>query len=231
MKYVGYREFCPVHRYAKVLRISHYLQRSRKLAAIAPLIGKIADQGFIALQSFGRRKGGRVAQVLSSFDERFDDLWNQIGPELATLTVRDRQFLKWRYQKCPLREYKTLGLLSEDESRLLGYLIYYVEDHSALCADLFAPGSAEDIDCLLSCWEALASGDGLASLSVSCSDGELAAALIRQRFSRRSIVLASKPNGTRRIEQSKTLFALDRHTVTEPPLAGNWYYTEGDSPY
>jgi hypothetical protein len=232
MKYVGYSEFCCVHRYAKVLRISHYLQRIGKFGATAPLIGRIADQGFAALQSFGRRrKDGRVTQVLPCFDERFDELWSRLSAEHPTLTVRDRRFLKWRYCECPLRQYKTIGLLTEDESRLLGYLIYYVEDHSAICVDLLASGGTEDLDCLLSAWAALAWGDGLASLSVSCSGGSLAATLVRQGFTQRSAAPANKPDRTRRHEQCKTLFTHERHSGTQPSAADSWYYTEGDSPY
>ena len=33
MKHTGYREFCSVHRYAKALRISHYLRRFGKVGA------------------------------------------------------------------------------------------------------------------------------------------------------------------------------------------------------
>lgn len=232
MKYVGYREFCGVHRYAKVLRISHYLERFGKFDAMVPFIGRMADQGYAAFQSFGRRrKNGHATQILPCFDERFDELWNRLSSEHPTLTVRERRFLKWRYLECPLRQYKTLGLLTEDESRLLGYLIYYVEGHMAVCADLFASCAGEDLDCLLSSWAALAWGDGLASLSVSCSDGALAANLVRQGFSRRSIVPVSKPDRTRRHEQCKTLFTHERHSGTEPAIADSWYYTEGDSPY
>ena len=68
-----------VHRYAKVLRISHYLQRSGKFGAMGPFIGSIADQGLAALQSFGRRNDRRVAQVLPCFDERFDELWSGLS--------------------------------------------------------------------------------------------------------------------------------------------------------
>src|ERR1700721_3029951 len=56
MKYVGYHEFCRVHRYAKVLRISQYLEKSGKFRAIVPLIGKIADRGSAPLKIFGRRR-------------------------------------------------------------------------------------------------------------------------------------------------------------------------------
>ncbi len=231
MKYVGYQEFCSVHRYAKVLRVSHYLQKSGKFGAVIPFIGRMADQGFAALQLFGRQQSKSLTQVLPSFDERFDELWNQITSAPWALTVRDRQFLKWRYQECPLRQYKTLGLLTEDKSKLLGYLIYYIEDHSAVCADFLASGGPEDLDCLLSSWAAIAWGCGLSALSLSCSNGTLAANLLRHGFSRRSAVPPSKPGRTKQHEQCKTLFTHERQSATAPAAADSWYYTEGDSPY
>jgi hypothetical protein len=232
LKYVGYREFCSVHRYAKLLRVSHYLQRSRKFGAIVPFIGRMADQGFAALQSFSRgRENGRLTQLLPRFDERFDELWSRMDSAHPALTVRDRRFLNWRYHECPLRQYKTLGLLTEDESRLLGYLIYYVEDHSAVCTDLLVLSGAEDLSCLLSSWAAAAWRDGLASLSLSCSDGALPASLLRLGFTRRSAAPTTRPDRSSRHEHCKTLFTHERHSATEQPVAGNWYYTEGDSPY
>ena len=226
MKYVGYREFCCVHRYAKVLRLSHYLKRFGKFGAVVPFIGGVADRGFSALQSFGTRNGKRVTQVLHCFDERFDELWSRLNLEHPTWTVRDQRFLKWRYCECPIRRYKTLALLTQDESTLLGYLIYYVEEQSAVCSDLVAGSGADDLNCLLSSWAALAFGDGLASLSFACPDGALAANLEQHGFTRRSTSPALKPNGTRPHEHSKTLFTHER---TNPPLAEDWYYTEGDT--
>ena len=231
MNYVGYHKFCYVHRYAKVLRISHYLQGAGKFGVMVPMIAKMADRSFSALQSFGQRKSKRVTQILPCFDERFDDLWSRLGSQHSILTVRDRRFLKWRYCECPLRQYKTLCLLTEDESRLLGYLIYFVEGHSAVCADLLAWSGADNVDFLLSSWAARAFDDGLASLSVSCPDGVLAATLMQQGFSCRSIPMASNPDRTRRHELSKTLFTHERHSGTKPSVADNWYYTDGDSVY
>jgi hypothetical protein len=231
MKYVGYRQFCSVHRYAKVLRPSHYLLRSPELQVMAPFVGTIVDRGFVALQSFARRKDRRVAQVLPVFDERFDELWNGLKCEPLALTVRNRRFLKWRYCECPLRQYKTLGLLTQDESRLLGYLIYYVQDASAICVDLLAPGSAEDLNCLLASWSTVALGDGLASLSIACPAGTLANALMRQGFSRRSVAPVSKSPRTEEQEPCKTLFTHLRLSGAESAVADTWYYTEGDSPY
>jgi len=231
LKYVGYRESCPVHRYAKVLRVSPYLRRSGKFGSIAPYFGDLADRGFAALQSFGRPSFGRTAQVLPLFDERFDELWRRSSSQLPALLVRDRRFLNWRYRECPLSRYQTLGLLSEDQSQLLGYLIYYVEDHAAIGVDLFVPGGAHHLDCLLSSWAAVAFRAGLASLSLTCSNDALAADLARHNFTQRSVPPQSKPDRTRRHEQCKTLFTHDRHPAAAPAFADRWYYTEGDSPY
>src|SRR5258708_7605187 len=41
MKYVGYREFCPLHRYAKALRVSQYLRRFAKFPEKLPPIEKM----------------------------------------------------------------------------------------------------------------------------------------------------------------------------------------------
>jgi hypothetical protein len=232
LKYVGYREFCSVHRYAKLLRVSHYLQRSRKFGAIVPFIGRMADHGFATLQSFSRgRENGRVTKFLPCFDERFDELWSRADSMHPALTVRDRRFLNWRYHECPLRQYKTLGLLTEDESRLLGYLIYYADDHSAVCADLLVLTGAEDLSCLLSSWADVAWRDGFASLSLSCSDGALPASLLRLGFTQRSAAATTRPERSNRQEQCKTLFTHERLSATEQAVAGSWYYTEGDSPY
>ena len=239
MKYVGYREYCPVHRYARVLRVSHYLRRFAKFSEKLPAMEKMADRAFSALQSIRRSRDKAVVQVLPTFDERFDELWSRLSSEHSTLTIRDRHFLKWRYLDCPLHQYKTLGLLTEDGSNLLGYLIYYVEDSSAHCADLCAAGGAEDLQCLLFSWAALAYNDGLASLSISCSDAALATNLLRQGFSRRSVQFmgqftgqfAGKPGRKPPREQCKALLTHERFSGMNSPPTDNWYYTDGDFPY
>jgi hypothetical protein len=232
MKYVGYRELCRVHRYAKILRLSHYLQGLGKLATRGSLVARMADRGFAAFQAFGRwNRNGRVTKPLPCFDQRFDELWSRVSSRHAALIVRDQRFLKWRYQECPLRQYKILGLLAQDESRLLGYLVYCVEDSTAVCVDLLAPGGAQDIASLLSSWAAAAWGDGVASLSVGCSHAPLAATLVQQGFSQRSAERASKLDRTQRRESCKTLFTHERTSGMERAMADRWYCTEGDLDY
>jgi hypothetical protein len=96
---------------------------------------------------------------------------------------------------------------------------------------LLVLSGAEDLSCLLSSWAAVAWREGLASLSLSCSDGALPASLLRLGFTRRSAAPATKPDRSNRPEQCKTLFIHERNSVTESVVPDNWYYTEGDSPY
>ena len=129
----------------------------------------------------------------------------------------------------PSRTSGILGLLSKDESALLGYLIYYVEGDSAVCADVFVPRGREDLGPLLSRWTMLAWESGQASLSISCSDPQLTEALDDLGFVRRT-ASEPQPGKPQRHERCKTIFVHERTSLGEPAVEG-WYYTGGDSPY
>jgi hypothetical protein len=232
MKRAGYREVFPVNRYGKALRVSPYLARNRRLAWSAPILGNMADFAYAAFLKLGERSNrSYTAQVFADFDERFDDLWARVKPEHACLTVRDRRFLQWRYRDCPLHQYTVLGLLTADQSRLLGYVIYYAEDDCAICADLFSAGNDREIECLLSAWAFHARESGLASMSAACSLPDAARrGLLRTGFTLRTVPVRSAPAGSQKQELSRTLLAHHRQSVDSGAMAG-WYFTYGDQPY
>ncbi len=62
----------------------------------------------------------RITQ-LTSFDERFDDLWRRVHPHYPVIVVRDRAYLQWRFGQRPDVSYLILGALRGAE--LAGYLI------------------------------------------------------------------------------------------------------------
>jgi hypothetical protein len=64
---------------------------------------------------------------------------------------RTAAFLRWRYGACPVRDYRTVGLSSTHDGRLLGYIVYYAVGEDIHVADLLA----EPNDALL---EALVGG-------------------------------------------------------------------------
>jgi len=230
MKRAGYHEVFPVHRYGKALRISPYLVRNRRLAWSAPILGNIADFAYAAFLRLGERSSrSYTAQIFVDFDERFDDLWARVKSEHACLTVRDRRFLQWRYIDCPLHQYTALGLLSADQSKLLGYVIYYAEDDCAICADIFSGSDDREIECLLSAWVCHARQAGLTGMSAACSLSDAArSGLLRIGFTQRTVPVRSPPS--QKQELSRSLLAHNRQSVDSGAMAA-WYFTYGDQPY
>ena len=232
MKRAGYQDVFPVHRYAKALRISPYLARRRRLAWSAPILGNIADFAYAAFLRMGKRSNrSYTVQVFGNFDERFDELWMRVKSGHACLTVRDRRFLQWRYRNCPLHEYTVLGLLSADQSRLLGYVIYYAEGGCAVCADIFSAGDDREIECLLSAWVCHARQSGLTGMSAACSVPDaLQRGLLRTGFARRTAPVRPTPSPSQNQESSRSLLAHNRQSADNSVMAG-WYFTYGDQPY
>jgi hypothetical protein len=232
MKRAGYHEVFPVHRYAKALRVSPYLARNRRLAWSAPILGNIADFAYAAFLRLGERPNrSYTAKVFGNFDDRFDDLWTRVKSQHACLTVRDSRFLQWRYRNCPLHQYTALGLLSADQSRLLGYVIYYAEGGSAVCADIFSESDDREIECLLSAWVCHARQSGLTGMSAACSlPDAVRRGLHRIGFTRRTAPARSAPSPSQNQELSRSLLAHHRLSADDSATAG-WYFTYGDQPY
>ena len=247
LRRAGYRPSFLVDRYAKVLRLSPYLDRNARWRPFVRVAGRALDSAYGAFSGLHMHSRRRyAAETLGDFDERFDELWNRGSRRQAVLTVRDSRFLRWRYRDCPLREYTTIALLSPDRSRLFGNLIYYIENHTAICADIFAAdqgGEAVDpLSCLLSHWMRTARGKNLTGLSLACSaDDALLEAIRRLHFGRRTAAgrtavpkraapksALSKQAGK---EQSRPLLAYCETAFPTPGAAAGWYFTPGDQPY
>jgi hypothetical protein len=62
---------------------------------------------------------------------------------------RQTNFLRWRYQDCPLQKYTILGLLEEGGKELLGYAVLYSENRWFVIADLLYPSLRATRDDLL----------------------------------------------------------------------------------
>lgn len=56
-----------------------------------------------------------------SFDERIDKFWKQISEEHRIATVRDKDYLSWRYLQSPGRQYAIF--IAEENNEIRGYVI------------------------------------------------------------------------------------------------------------
>jgi hypothetical protein len=228
----GYEPICFTERYAKVLRLSPYLQRNRHLAAVPPALKGILDFSYSAISSLRQPlPKDCTTEIFTDFDQRFDELWKRNSHRYPILTVRDSSFLRWRYRDCPLRQYTTIGLLSTDRSRLRGYLIYFVEDRQATCADLFAE-SADTLCGLISKWFEIARSQSMHAVSIRCcNDRMLLEALHRLRFTRRTAMKDAATKSASVREPSRAVLAYRNGSADLTDSFARWYFTPGDQPY
>ena len=61
---------------------------------------------------------------LSTFDEKFDILWEKIKMDCNIWVKRDRKYLNWRYNLNPQHKYHILAYI--DNNEMLGYAVYKI---------------------------------------------------------------------------------------------------------
>jgi hypothetical protein len=124
MKRLGWSDVCRLESWVRIVRADRLLLsgiRRRLRRAAAPARG---------LETTGEPPRARVRAddgieivPVERFDERFDDLWDRVAPELGAAVVRDRRFLNWRYVDIPARRYAIAA--AERRGELQGYAVYY----------------------------------------------------------------------------------------------------------
>ena len=135
VKKLEYQTIGFVPRYVKVLDAGRAAQAAGKQGVAGWLYR-------LSLETARRLRPDHSARVestvrvsaITAFDQRFDQLWQQVADSFSIATVRDRVYLNWRYATNPLREYRIL--IVEQESQLLGFLVLAVLAGSATAAVL-----------------------------------------------------------------------------------------------
>ncbi len=151
---------------------------------LAQLLGWMADWVLPRIP-----KPNREARLLEgSFDERFDDLWEQAKRECQGITRRDRATLEWRYRKHPDTAYTVLVV--EDKGELLGYLVYACfyrhQQYRAQIVDVLAGQCPSDtLESLLSAALRRMRRDGVHKVECYAGGKILIAALERMGFKQR----------------------------------------------
>jgi len=170
LKRSGYQEFETLRQYVKLLRVGHYCQHYggawQALRPFAPIVDMAMRVRYEGLRG---RKHGRVFQELPVFDERFDALWQCVSAGLSSIGERTTNFLRWRYGNCPLRRYVALGLLTQDQKRLLGYAVCNIgENEQVAVVDLLAEETGDVARDLLAGLLSWARQRHAASVAVTC---------------------------------------------------------------
>lgn len=125
----------------------------RPRAPIPGPLKALLNRGLAAVDDAlgGRFGGGLEAEVLSGFDESFDDLFERVAAIVPCLAEKDAAFLSWRYgPDSPQAPVTVLGVRSG--GRLLGYAVLKAasKGQDGYVLDLMAlPGRPDVVRALL----------------------------------------------------------------------------------
>lgn len=75
-------------------------------------------------------------EVISSFDYRFDELWEKISTQFSLIGERTSTFLNWRFCESPYDKIRIFCLTSKDGSNILGYLVFSTYENRVTILDL-----------------------------------------------------------------------------------------------
>ena len=75
-----------------------------------------------------RSPHGIKIKEITSFDERFDSLWEHVKQDNRIWIARTRQYLTWRYAESPLGGYSVLAASTKDDRDVVGYIILKTEE-------------------------------------------------------------------------------------------------------
>ncbi|HLK11352.1 MAG TPA: GNAT family N-acetyltransferase [Candidatus Binatia bacterium] len=112
--FVGKLDWFEVHVFpmrVKPIRSRDVLQRYLGRGPISQLLGAIADRSYRLVTPPVREPRRATIRPITTFDERFDALWERHRSMTRVIQVRDRAYLDWRYCAAPIFEYRPFEIV------------------------------------------------------------------------------------------------------------------------
>jgi hypothetical protein len=220
-KRVGYRVIGTSRRMVRILRSYNKVKEriripllSRPVAALVDLFMRITSP-----ESRRHRLRDFSVETPSSFDRRFDVLWEKVSKQYPVLGDRSQSGLNWRFSQCPYRDYRIFALTRKDDNELAGYIVYDTREGTARIADLLADNTDNTLPLLLTAFIRRMRRERLDRITVNYfGSPSLMRQLRRFRFSDRGsggkVVLFTEPD----FPHAATLYDQS-----------NWYLLDGDN--
>jgi len=208
-------------RMVKVLKSAGYLNRYLKVKSLAKPISKLCDLGMkiIARESPNSFCVKYSFELLSDFDERFDNLWQKTVKNYPLIGERTSEFLHWRFALCPFKKFSTFALICKDSGELAGYITYRFEEKNLIISDILAEDTTDVLESLLA-----------AFLSYQRSQDVEKITLVF--FGKKEIIKAFSRFGfSTRLDNRSIILNIDENSpyYSRAIDANNWYFLEGDN--
>ena len=215
----GHKKLGEAHRLAKLLRTKSKLKKYLPLPGVNLL--SIALDFILATfskeRSYAKSSHFKI-ELPKRFDERFDSLWEEAKSQFKVIGERTQQYLNWKYVDNPHKKYHIFSLVEKEGEKILGFVVFYLQDNSCFVADLLYENSDFALNSLLAQFIIFSREKRVDSVSV----------LI---LSPPSLVENLKAFGFHfRKENSKVLIYIEEESPHLPLVMNkeNWFLLEGD---
>jgi len=161
---LGYVPVGSFNRFVKILKWEY--RKGKQLLGLRLPVGP-ADSllKHLSTETWCRRPRGLSLETPSTFDERFDRLWNTCCYAYAVVADRSAKALAWRYLSCPSRAYE-IAALTNGRENLVAYVVYHLEDNMCHVADLLWDNNEISPDCLLAEFSLFMRNKGVGSIDI-----------------------------------------------------------------
>ena len=120
----NWRHVCSIPFLVKPLNFDSILAKYIKGRLLRAMVKAPAQLAWNTIfRGKARKAQGFEVRWSDDFDERFDDLWEEVREQQGILLVRDRAFLNWRFREKP--DTPCSVLVAEREGELLGYIVLW----------------------------------------------------------------------------------------------------------
>jgi GNAT superfamily N-acetyltransferase len=147
----GWAEANRIERYVRILdigpRIGERFGHGMPASVLAWSINAATRWSPGEVVSGWRERGRYRSAVVTTVDERFNELWRRSDKRGRVLGVRNAAYLRWRYQHHPVSRYEIFTLTRGDD--LCGYLCYRISNGACVVDDIFAEAAGEAVHELL----------------------------------------------------------------------------------
>jgi hypothetical protein len=215
----GYKVIGPFLRMVKSIRSRPFFER-RGLRRISQPLSVLVDMVLYWKSKESRFKvpPGYAFESPTSFDQRFDELWNELSSGRKLLGVRDSAYLNWRFLQAPQTPHGIFAAVNQSSGKLLGYIVFYEAEGSVTIADMLALDTPGALDVLLTGFLRMQRRRGVNAVAVHfLGPGSLVSELVDYGFYRRESI-------------ANVIVYAPRHSalasrVVEPET---WHLFEGD---
>lgn len=217
----GYKLLGNVLEMTRPLSSYYFLKKRCAISVIVKIISKPVDIvcKLLSKESYLKCPDDLGTEILTSFDERFDNLWTRASNQFSIIGERNSTYLNWRFASSPHGNYRIFILSKRKNDELLGYIVFRICEDGVYIDDLLAIDMEARLDLLLSEFLRFQKRKGIQFVSISFMGSQIFVEKLQKfGFSIRS-------------EDDKVIIYVPSDSEYSPYLLEkeNWYLMHGDN--